>query len=32
MIFDVWNPFLSDVERGLVTEVMQALNEFDADE
>lgn len=28
MIFDVWNPLLSEAERDLVTEMMNALNEF----
>ncbi|MGD9648581.1 MAG: aspartyl/asparaginyl beta-hydroxylase domain-containing protein, partial [Pirellulales bacterium] len=28
LIFDVWNPHLSDVERTLVTEMMLALNEY----
>lgn len=32
MIFDVWNPLLSDTERTLVTEMLLALNEFNAEE
>jgi aspartyl/asparaginyl beta-hydroxylase (cupin superfamily) len=30
LIFDVWNPFLSDAERELVTEMLQAAKEFQA--
>jgi aspartyl/asparaginyl beta-hydroxylase (cupin superfamily) len=28
LIFDVWNPFLSEAERVLVSEMMTALAEF----
>ena len=30
LIFDVWNPFLSEAERALVTEMLRARNEFQA--
>lgn len=30
LIFDVWNPLLSDAERELVTELMTALNTYDS--
>jgi aspartate beta-hydroxylase len=30
LIFDVWNPFLSEAERVLVTEMLRARNEFQA--
>lgn len=32
MIFDVWNPLLSAAERALATEMLLALNEFNAEE
>ncbi len=32
LIFDVWNPFLSESERTLVTAMMLSLNEFNAGE
>ena len=32
MIFDVWNPLLSEAERELATEMLSAMNEFNADE
>ena len=32
LIFDVWNPLLTEAERALVTETLQALKQFNADE
>lgn len=32
MIFDIWNPLLSEAERHLTTELLQALNRFDAED
>ena len=32
LIFDVWNPLLSEAERALVAETLQALRQFNADD
>lgn len=32
LIFDVWNPLLSEAERVLVSETLQALKQFNLDE